>query len=260
VTGGAGYIGSVTLELMLAEGLAPVVLDNLSVGHLEAVPAGVPFVKADLTDQAAVREAFRKHEIGAVIHLAALALVGESVREPSLYYRQNVGGMLNLLDAMLEAGVKRIVFSSSAATYGVPETVPIPEEAPTVPVNPYGETKLVGERMLAHYAVAHGLNSVALRYFNVAGESQNYGEHHRHETHLIPRALQVAQGQQPRAEIFGRTVRFLTVPASATTSKIADLAEAHLLALERRAKALPSTTSATAEAIRCARLLLAQRR
>lgn len=232
ITGGAGYIGSVTIERMVAQGLEPVALDNLVGGHREAVLPGVPLIEADLTDREAVRQAFSKFEFEGVIHLAALALVEESVREPAKYYRQNVGGMLNLLDSMLEFGVKRMVFSSSCSVYGIPAKVPIPEECPLAPVNPYGATKLAGERMLADYHGAYGLDSVSLRYFNVAGATERFGEDHRCETHLVPRVLQAALAKRPQVEIYGADYPTSDRTCIRDYIHVSDLAEAHILALQ----------------------------
>ena len=233
VTGGAGYIGSITVERMLERGLEPVVFDNLSDGHAEAVPAGVPFVHADLTDRDAARRVFQKHKIGAVIHLAALALVGESVEQPARYYLHNVGGTMHLLDAMVEHGVKRMVFSSSAATYGEPDVSPITEDCAQAPINPYGQTKLVGERMLADYHRAYGIESVSFRYFNVGGASERCGEDHANETHLIPRILQVALGQRPHVEIYGADYPTPDGTCLRDYLHVADIADAHLTALDR---------------------------
>ncbi len=233
VTGGAGYVGSVTVELMVAHGLESVVLDNLDEGHVDAVPHHVPLLEADLTDRDATRNVFSKFEIESVIHLAALALVEESVREPARYYRQNVAGLLTLLETMLEFGVKKIIFSSSAAIYGVPDEVPIREGSTPLPVNPYGQTKLIGEKILEDYFRAYGLGSVSLRYFNVAGASVERGEHHRNESHLVPRVLQVALGLRPHVEIYGTDYATPDGTCIRDYIHVLDVAEAHVLALQR---------------------------
>jgi len=235
VTGGAGYVGSVTVELMVTQGLEVVVLDNLAEGHADAVPHHVPLLDADLTDRDATRNVFSKFEIDSVIHLAALALVEESVREPALYYRNNVAGFLTLLDTMVEFDVKKIIFSSSAAVYGVPDEVPIREGSPLLPVNPYGETKLIGERILEDYFRAYGLASVSLRYFNVAGASAERGEHHRNESHLVPRVLQVALGLRPHVEIYGTDYATPDGTCIRDYIHVLDVAQAHVLALHHTA-------------------------
>src|SRR5690242_2556611 len=194
VTGGAGSIGSVVVEVLLARGHRVVVLDNLVKGHVDAVPPGTAFVRADLLDGAAVLAALRDHRIDAVVHMAAFSLVGESVQEPARYYRNNVEASLGLLAAMREAGVGRFVLSSTAAVYGEPAKQPVEEHDPTAPTNPYGETKLALERALAWYAAPYGLSSISLRYFNAAGASARAGERHDPETHLIPIVLQAAAG------------------------------------------------------------------
>ncbi len=232
VTGGAGYVGSVTVELMVKHGLELVVLDNLAEGHADAVPDPVPLFEADLTDRDATRNVFSKFEIDSVIHLAALALVEESVREPALYYRHNVTGLLTLLDTMLEFDVKKIIFSSSAAVYGVPDEVPIREGSAPLPVNPYGQTKMIGERILEEYFRAYGLASVSLRYFNVAGASAERGEHHHNESHLVPRVLQVALGLRPHVEIYGTDYSTPDGTCIRDYIHVLDVAEAHVLALQ----------------------------
>src|SRR3954464_9530590 len=196
VTGGAGYIGSVVTELLLREGHDVVVLDNLVKGYRDAVPAGVAFAEIDLANRSAVAAHLRQFRCDAVIHLAADSLVGESVIDPAKYYRNNVVAGLSLLDAMRDAEVTRLVFSSTAAVYGEPAKQPIEESDPTRPTNPYGETKLAFEGALRWYEGAYGLRSISLRYFNAAGASERCGERHSPETHLIPIVLEVAQGRR----------------------------------------------------------------
>jgi UDP-glucose 4-epimerase len=192
VTGGAGYIGSVVVEELLADGHTVIVIDNLSKGHRSAISPEAEFVRADLHDRRHLQRLLERSEIEAVVHMAADSLVGESVTDPGKYYRNNVTSGLGLLDAMVETGVDRLVFSSSAAVYGEPEVQPIDESAPTLPTNPYGETKLAFERALAWYETAHGLRHASLRYFNAAGASERCGEDHEPETHLIPLVLKAA--------------------------------------------------------------------
>jgi UDP-glucose 4-epimerase len=234
VTGGAGYIGSVVAAQLIAAGHDVVVVDDLSKGHRHAVPAGASFIAGSLLDEAFLRDVITG-EVHAVLHFAARSLVSESVAHPELYYRTNVCGTLNLLDAMRSAGVRALVFSSTAAVYGEPDEVPIPETAPTRPTNPYGASKLAVDQMLSAEAAAHGLGAVSLRYFNVAGASGPYGEQHAPETHLIPLVLQVAAGERDAAQIFGTD--YPTADGSAVRDYIhvEDLARAHLLALEQLA-------------------------
>src|SRR4051812_30420898 len=200
VTGGAGYIGSVVTAALLDGGHEVTVLDDLSTGHEDAVPAGATFVRASLHDSAPVLADVRPE---AVLHFAAKSLVGESQQHPELYWHTNVGGSLALLEAMRSAGCRRIVFSSTAATYGEPESVPIREDAPTRPTNTYGASKLAVDTMLTSYATAYGFAAVSLRYFNVAGAAFGLGERHATETHLIPLALQVAAGQREALTVYG---------------------------------------------------------
>jgi UDP-glucose 4-epimerase len=233
VSGGAGYIGSVVTECLIRRGRSPVVLDNLSQGHRAAVPPGVPLVEADLLDKPFVEKVFRDFTIDAVIHLAAVSVVGDSVQQPTHYYRQNVGGLLNLLEVMLPAGVNQIVFSSTAAVYGKPDTIPITEECAARPINPYGWTKLVGEQILADAHAAYGLDYVSLRYFNVAGATEACGEAHHPETHLIPRLLAVAARQVAEFEIYGTDYETPDGTCIRDYIHVGDLAEAHTLALGR---------------------------
>ncbi len=231
VTGGAGYIGSIVASHLLAAGHEVVVLDNLQQGHREALPPGARLVEADLRDQDAMRDALGDGFDG-VLHFAALALVGESVSHPERYYRTNVGGTLNLLEAMLGAGVERLVFSSTCAVYGQPDEVPISEQALPRPVNAYGASKLAVDMMIGHFCTAHGLAAVSLRYFNVAGASGHLGEDHNPETHLIPNILGAAMGRKPHVEIYGTDYPTPDGTAVRDYIHIDDLATAHLLALE----------------------------
>ena len=231
VTGGAGYIGSIVAQQLLAAGHEVVVLDNLTRGHRAAVPHGARLVEADLLDPAALGPLLAEGFDGA-LHFAALSLVGESVARPELYWRNNVVGTLNLLDALRAAGVGRLVFSSTAAAYGEPEVVPIEESAPTRPVNPYGASKLAVDRMIGDECAAHGLGAVSLRYFNVAGASGCLGEDHHPETHLIPNVLRAAQGLQPEVQVFGTDYPTPDGTAVRDYIHVEDLAAAHLLALD----------------------------
>ncbi len=232
ITGGAGYIGSHTAKLVARAGLQPVVLDNLSRGHREAVQWG-PLVVADVADRGALQAVFREYPIEAVIHFAAFAYVGESMRAPNLYFRNNVVGTLNLLDVMREEGVRHIVFSSSCATYGQPRQIPISEEHVQQPVNPYGESKLMVERILQWYGNIFGLSWVALRYFNAAGADPEgeLGENHDPETHLIPLAIAAALGTAPELQIYGTDYETSDGTAIRDYVHVSDLAEAHLAAL-----------------------------
>lgn len=230
VTGGAGYIGSHTASVVEKSGHTPVILDNLSTGHRWAVGAK-PFVEADLGDEIHVRQVLEQHRIEAVIHFAASAYVGESVADPRKYFRNNVVNTLKLLDAMIDSGVKDIVYSSTCATYGIPDSVPIPEEQPQRPVNPYGEGKLFVERILRWYEGAYGLRWIALRYFNAAGAAGDHGECHDPETHLVPLAIQAALTGIPM-QVFGADYPTADGTAIRDYIHIDDLASAHLLALE----------------------------
>jgi UDP-glucose 4-epimerase len=228
VTGGAGYIGSVVTAALLDGGHEVTVLDDLSTGHEDAVPEGARFVQARLQDSAPVLAGLRPE---AVLHFAAKSLVGESQERPELYWENNVGGSLALLEAMRAADCRRIVFSSTAATYGEPDVVPIREDAPTRPTNTYGATKLAVDHMLTSYAVAHGFAAVSLRYFNVAGAAYGLGERHAVETHLIPLALQVAAGQRESLTVYGQDYPTPDGTCIRDYIHVADLADAHLLAL-----------------------------
>jgi UDP-glucose 4-epimerase len=231
VTGGAGYIGSVVARQLVDAGHETVVLDNLSKGHKRAVPEDIRFVEADLLNVERVSEVLAGSFDG-VLHFAAFSLVGESVEEPERYYRNNVCGTLNLLEAMREADVSRLVFSSTAAVYGEPEEVPIPETSPTLPTNPYGGSKLAVDQMIRAVAEARGLAATSLRYFNVAGASGRFGEDHHPETHLIPLVLQAASGQRDSVKIFGTDYPTRDGTAVRDYIHVEDLGRAHLLALE----------------------------
>ena len=240
VTGGAGYIGSVVGEVLLARGHTVSVYDDLSEGHRDAVPDGARLLDGDLLDRGRLDAALREARPDAVVHMAAVCQVGESVADPAKYYRINVVGGLTLLDAMHAAGVARIVFSSTAAVYGEPAKQPIEEDDPTAPSNPYGESKLAFERALAWYGGAYGLRSVALRYFNAAGASARAGERHDPETHLIPIVLQAAAGRRGAVTIYGDDYATRDGTCLRDYVHVLDLAEAHALALDGLAAGGPS--------------------
>jgi UDP-glucose 4-epimerase len=228
VTGGAGYIGSVVTAALLADGHDVTVLDDLSTGHEDAVPDGARFVRVSLFDSGPVLAEVRPE---AVLHFAAKSLVGESQEAPELYWHNNVGGSLALLEAMRAADCRRIVFSSTAATYGEPDEVPIPEDAPTRPTNTYGASKLSVDHMLTSYAVAHSFAAVSLRYFNVGGAAFGRGERHMTETHLIPIALQVAAGTREALTVYGDDYPTPDGTCIRDYVHVKDLAAAHLLAM-----------------------------
>lgn len=232
VTGGAGYIGSVTVEALLRRGDAVTVVDNLSTGHRGAVGAEVDFRQVSLQDTGALKALFAEKEIGAVIHFAAFSLVGESVTNPAKYMNNNVAGTLSLLDAMRATQVPRLVFSSTAATYGEPVEIPITEKHPNKPTNPYGLTKLFMEQAMEAYSHAYGLRYAALRYFNACGAIPKRGEDHRPESHLIPLVLQVALGQRESISVFGTDYDTPDGTCVRDYIHVADLAQAHLLALD----------------------------
>ena len=232
VTGGAGYIGSAMVERLLATGRTIVVADDLSRGHRAAVPDSVPLEVGDVGDRSFLGRVFAAHPIDAVFHFAADSLVGESMEDPGKYFRNNVGGVLSLLETMAGHRARHFVLSSTAATYGDPEEVPILETAPTEPTNPYGESKRMCERLLHWFGKVHGIRWTSLRYFNAAGATPHVGEDHAPETHLIPLALDAAFGRRGPLAIFG-----LDYPTPDGTCvrdyiHIEDLADAHLLALE----------------------------
>ena len=232
VTGGAGYVGSHACKALAGAGYRPVVYDNLSRGHREAVRWG-PLIEGDLHDTDQVAAALQTHRVTAVMHFAAYAYVGESVGEPATYYRNNVGGTLALLEAMRRTGTGAIVFSSTCAVYGSPERLPIDEATPKLPLNPYGETKLAVERALHWYAGAYGLRFAALRYFNAAGADPEgeIGEDHDPETHLIPRVLRAALGTGEPVEVYGSDYPTADGTAIRDYIHVADLGDAHVRAL-----------------------------
>jgi UDP-arabinose 4-epimerase len=236
VTGGAGYVGSHACKALAKAGYRPVVYDNLSRGHRDVVRWG-PLVEGDLHDRARLAAALRSHQVTAVMHFAAFAYVGESVTDPEVYYANNLGGTLALLGAMREAGVERIVFSSTCAVYGVPNQLPIRETSAMAPLNPYGETKLAIERVLHWYGAAYRLRYVALRYFNAAGADPDgdIGEDHEPETHLIPRVMRAALGRGDPVEIYGTDYPTPDGTAIRDYIHVSDLAEAHLRALDHLA-------------------------
>lgn len=234
VVGGAGYIGSHAVSQLTQAGHRVTVYDNLSRGHAAAVPSSM-LVQGDLLDREQIRGTLRQHQIDAVMHFAAFALVNESVNDPSLYYRNNVIAALELLDAMRDTGVKQIVFSSTTATYGEPDKIPIAETTPQAPINPYGFTKLVIEQALKDYAKAYDFAYAALRYFNAAGARPDgeIGEDHEPESHLIPIVLQVALGQREHITVFGNDYATPDGTCVRDYVHVDDLSRAHLAALDR---------------------------
>lgn len=233
VTGGAGYIGSHTCKWLAGLGYEPVSYDNLVYGHQHAVKWG-PLEVGDLNDTAKLRAVIDAYEPEAVIHFAAYSFVGESVTNPAKYYRNNVGGTLNLLEAMRETGMDKLVFSSTCATYGIPETMPIAESTPQNPINPYGRTKLIIETMLSDYSEAHGIQSVSLRYFNACGADREgeIGEEHEPETHLIPRVLMALTGEIDDFSVYGTDYDTPDGTCIRDYIHVDDLAHGHALALE----------------------------
>jgi UDP-glucose 4-epimerase len=232
ITGGAGYIGSVTTELLRARGEAVVVLDNLSRGHRDAVAPELPFYEGDAGDRQLVTRIVRGHGIDACVHFAAFAYVGESVNQPALYYENNVEQGIRLLGALIETGVRRFVFSSTCATYGEPQRIPISEEHPQLPTNPYGWSKLFLERIMRDYDRSYDLRFVALRYFNAAGATRDRGERHDPETHLIALVLHAAQGKTKHVTVFGNDYPTKDGTCVRDYIHVSDLAEAHALALD----------------------------
>jgi len=231
VTGGAGYIGSVCVEALLNAGHEVTVFDNLSQGHRKAVDPRAEFVKGELSDGRKLLKALADFRTEAVMHFAASALVGESMQNPSKYFENNVANGIQLLTAAQKAGVRRFVHSSSCATYGIPERVPITEEMPQNPITPYGQTKLMFEQILPWYDRIHGMIVANLRYFNAAGASEQFGEDHRVETHLIPNVLRAALGKQPNIEVFGNDYSTPDGTCIRDYVHVLDLASAHILAL-----------------------------
>lgn len=231
VTGGAGYIGSVTVAALIERGDRVAVVDNLATGHRAAVHRDAAFHEMSLQDTERLMDVFRREKTEAVIHFAASSLVGESVSDPAKYMENNVGGTLSLLRAMKETGVERLVFSSTAATYGEPESIPLREDHPAKPSNPYGLTKRFMEQAMETYSAAYGMSFVALRYFNACGAVPGIGEDHKPETHLIPIVLQVALGQRGNVSIFGSDYDTPDGTCVRDYIHVADLADAHLRAL-----------------------------
>ncbi len=240
VTGGAGYVGSVSVDALLAAGHDVVVLDDLTTGHRAAVPAGAPLHVGTYTDSDAVGRLLASERIEAILHCAARSLVAESIVDPAKYFRDNVAGGVALLEAARATGVGRIVFSSTAAVYGIPDTTPIPEDAPLRPINPYGESKRSFESALSWYGRAYGLRSVTLRYFNVAGATPSFGEDHDPETHLIPNVLLAADGRLDLT-VFGDDYPTADGTCIRDYIHVADLADAHLRAIEATAPDDPRT-------------------
>lgn len=237
VVGGAGYIGSHCVRQLLAAGHQPVVLDNLIYGHRAAVPADVPFYPANLGNEKEVGKILRKEKIDLVMHFAAYAYVGESVTDPLKYYFNNVAAPLHLLRCMLGSGVKKFVFSSTCATYGIPQKMPITEDSPQAPINPYGQTKLDLEHILQSLATAHGFSFAAFRYFNAAGaaEDGSIGEHHDPETHLIPLAIDAATGTRPPLQVFGTDYPTPDGTCLRDYVHVDDLSRAHIAVFDRLA-------------------------
>ena len=233
LTGGSGYIGSVTTELLCDDGHAVTVFDNLERGHREAVDPRARLIVGDLREPQPIRDALRDLKPDAVVHFAAYALVGESMQEPLKYFENNVGGGLHLLDAMLRTGVKKIIFSSTCATYGQPDVLPMTEALPQRPTNPYGESKLMFETALRWEQARRGIQPTFLRYFNACGATEKYGEDHEPETHLIPNVLKVALGQAPAVPVFGTDYDTPDGTCIRDYIHIVDLARAHILALEK---------------------------
>jgi UDP-glucose 4-epimerase len=232
VTGGAGYIGSVTVEMLRSRGEGVVILDNLSRGHRSAISPEVPFYEGDIGDRELIARIASENQIEACIHFAALAYVGESVTDPARYFINNVEQGIALLDALLKAGVRRLVFSSTCATYGEPIKIPIAEDHPQQPTNPYGWSKLFMERIMESYDRAYELKFVALRYFNACGASSDFGEYHEPESHLVPNVLRAALGQIPAVSVFGNTYPTPDGTAIRDYIHVSDLGQAHILALD----------------------------
>ena len=232
VTGGAGYIGSVCTEELLNAGHTVTVFDNLTEGHRSAVDPRAQFIEGCLRDSALVKQSLREAKAEAILHFAASALVGESMTDPKKYFHNNLVNALKLADAAVETGIKKFVFSSTCATYGPPDRVPMTEDLPQRPINPYGEAKLMFEKVLLWYQQIYKLEFIAFRYFNAAGASAQFGEHHRVETHLIPNVLQVALGQKTHVEIYGTDYPTPDGTCIRDYIHIRDLAQAHMLGLQ----------------------------
>ena len=244
VTGGAGYIGSHTVRLLIEKGYDVIVLDNLSRGHIESVPQNIKFENIDLLDYSKLKIAIKKHDIDSVIHFAAFAYVEESVEKPDLYYTNNVTGALNLLNVLRETGIKKFVFSSTCSLYGDPKKIPISENQKENPINPYAKTKHIIENMLKDYDHSFGFRSVSLRYFNAAGAdfSGCIGESHNPETHLIPLVLYTALGKRDKITIFGDDYKTKDGTCVRDYIHVNDLAEAHIKSLEYLNENRPSNT------------------
>jgi UDP-glucose 4-epimerase len=243
VTGGAGYVGSVSVDAIVGAGHEVVVLDDLSTGHRAAVSDAARLEVASYADGPALTSLLESARIEAILHCGARSLVAESVEDPARYYRDNVAGGVALLEAVRQAGVRRFVFSSTAAVYGVPESIPIPEDAPTRPINTYGETKRTFEAALAAYGVAYGLRSVTLRYFNVAGATDARGEDHDPESHLVPNLFRALSEASPPVTIFGDDYPTADGTCIRDYIHVVDLADAHLIALEATAPSDERTAS-----------------
>lgn len=241
ITGGAGYIGSVTTELLRGRGEAVVVLDNLSRGFRDAVASEIPFYEGDVGNRELVKRIVREQNIDACIHFAAFAYVGESVNQPALYYENNVAQGIHLLGTLIETGVRQFVFSSTCATYGEPKRIPISEDHPQLPTNSYGWSKLFLERIMTDYDHSYGLRFVALRYFNAAGATRERGERHEPETHLIPLVLYAAQGKTNHITVFGNDYATKDGTCVRDYIHVSDLADAHALALDYLRAGNPST-------------------
>jgi len=250
VTGGAGYIGSVCVEELLNAGHTVVVFDNLSEGHRAAVDTRAEFVDGDLADRSFLSRTLEQKRPDAVMHFAAHAQVSESMANPSKYFRNNVGNGVNLLEACVQAGVGKFVFSSTCAIFGMPKEIPIREDMPKAPINPYGESKLMFEKILDWYSRLHGLQYVCLRYFNAAGATKKFGEHHLQETHLIPNVLKVALGQKAHVEIFGTDYPTPDGTCIRDYIHIVDLAQAHMLALQYKKSDVFNLGSGTGYSVR----------
>jgi len=233
VTGGAGYVGSVVVEMLLQEGFTVVILDSMIEGHRSAVPEGLPLIEGDIGNRNLVKEVVAKYNINAVIHMAGETLVSKSMTHPQDYFIVNVSKGLELLEAMRESGVKRIIFSSTAALFGNPEYTPIDEKHPTNPINTYGRSKLMFEQMLEWYQKVHDMNYVCLRYFNAAGATVKHGEHHRVETHLIPIVLQTALGKRKHVDIYGTDYDTKDGSCIRDYIHVEDLAMVHVEALRK---------------------------
>lgn len=233
VTGAGGYIGSIVTEKLIEEGNSVVALDNLSAGHRESIVPQATFIRANLSNAQELDDIFNRHPIEAVMHLAAFSLVERSMTEPGQFFQNNIVNGLNLLNIMLKHSVHKMVFSSSAAVYGEPDTVPIEEDSPKAPINPYGDSKSMFENILKWYGHAYDLRSISLRYFNAAGASNLSGEDHKPETHLIPRVLKIALGQGENIQVFGTDYPTRDGSCIRDYVHVLDIARAHLLALDK---------------------------